>query len=89
LQGVIKDSIVITLTFVGFCFINIEVATLMGIVCTVLLLTRCSIRYYDRGVLAEPNGNLNKNQTVFPKGAYVFNLKSFIVCISFAKNSFS
>jgi MFS superfamily sulfate permease-like transporter len=73
---VLKDALIIILLFVSFCYIGVDAAAYVAVICTALLLMRRIIVDYSPGFIKVPHNNYNKKDLIVPKGVEIFDLNN-------------
>ena len=74
IQGVIKDTLTIVLIFAVFYFIDLEIAALMSVICTAILLNRRIILDHNPGFIMGHHITYNETELIVPKGVDVFDI---------------
>lgn len=72
--GVMKDCLVIILVFASLYFIDIQLASLVSLVCTVIFLTRRIILTYNPGFVKGHHVKINGKEVTLPRSIDIFNL---------------
>jgi MFS superfamily sulfate permease-like transporter len=72
--GVMKDCLIITLVFASLYFIDIQLASLVSLVCTVILLTRRIIFTYNPGFVKGHHIKINGKEVTLPRSIDIFTL---------------
>jgi MFS superfamily sulfate permease-like transporter len=72
--GLVKDVFVIALVFTALYFIDIQLASFVALICTILLLTRRKILDHNPGFILGHHIIHNRKQLKVPKGVDIFDL---------------
>jgi MFS superfamily sulfate permease-like transporter len=72
--GVMKDCLIIILVFASLYIIDIQLASLVSLVCTVILLTRRIIFTYNPGFVKGHHIKINGKEVTLPRSIDIFTL---------------
>lgn len=73
-KGILKDSLIIILLFASFYFIDIQLAAFIAVICTIILLTRRIILYYNPGFIKGYYIFYNGKDLTVSRGVDIFDL---------------
>lgn len=74
--GVMKDCLIIILVFASLYFIDIQLASLVSLVCTAIFLTRRIILTYNPDFVKGHHVKINGKDVTLPRSIDIFNLSN-------------